>query len=505
METIQTKSKGRIRHCYPRAEVYHRFIHDDTYVYHKQNNPVWAKGNIIKVGSLLAEPKLLNIKECWGYHKEGCLAIIDRNAKRILIKVTYDKHVWDLTHSIPNDYEIFYTDESIPSYDILTNDEELFKLHLKYCVKSFIEQLYPIYNILNNKRKTIHFTIEDIFKYNTWNDERIYYKHIDYYCIYSFVKRHKINKYPWYKESFGFEASIKGNTYRSSTKITVPSLQKIINNTVFTPKEKLLVEQRYFWTKYRNGNSISFKNVVENWNKEYTSSELLYWFNKHNIRCYEAWVKPGKWTEAIKFLVECSKKTYAKYISEQIERSNKNYQEALKKLREKNIVDLEAWRKGQTQYYRKVEYERFILPRRRNSDGRWVVTSILEGSNLKFPVVQLRLILKDTTIQTSRGASVSLEDGIKLYRMFMIGRNNAPDRTYWDTKDFGNVKVGIYNLRRITYTDKYDSNHNPLGHKDWLIQIGCHDIWLEEVMDFIRYYRLERQFGIAEQKKIMLK
>lgn len=34
MEDAESKiKKGHIRHCYPRREVYHRFIHDNNYYY----------------------------------------------------------------------------------------------------------------------------------------------------------------------------------------------------------------------------------------------------------------------------------------------------------------------------------------------------------------------------------------------------------------------------------------------------------------------------------------
>lgn len=45
MESAELKSNRRVRHCYPRSEVYHRWVHDETLVYHSQSLPVWGKYN----------------------------------------------------------------------------------------------------------------------------------------------------------------------------------------------------------------------------------------------------------------------------------------------------------------------------------------------------------------------------------------------------------------------------------------------------------------------------
>ena len=41
--------KGRIRHCYPRKEVYHRWIHDSEYVYSNQAYAISGKGNYLRM------------------------------------------------------------------------------------------------------------------------------------------------------------------------------------------------------------------------------------------------------------------------------------------------------------------------------------------------------------------------------------------------------------------------------------------------------------------------
>ena len=44
MESAELKENGkRVRHCFPRQEVYHRWIHDDTYVYSNKRYIVSGK------------------------------------------------------------------------------------------------------------------------------------------------------------------------------------------------------------------------------------------------------------------------------------------------------------------------------------------------------------------------------------------------------------------------------------------------------------------------------
>ena len=44
MESAELKENGkRVRHCFPRQEVYHRWIHDDTYVYSNKSYIVSGK------------------------------------------------------------------------------------------------------------------------------------------------------------------------------------------------------------------------------------------------------------------------------------------------------------------------------------------------------------------------------------------------------------------------------------------------------------------------------
>ena len=82
-----------------------------------------------------------------------------------------------------------------------------------------------------------------------------------------------------------------------------------------------------------------------------------------------------------------------------------------------------------------------------------------------------------------------------MYKFFNNLRSIDKDATQWTTSDFGNIKVGIYNLRFIQYKEKTTAN-KTLDYKEWLIQIGCHSLWLDDINNFIQYYHLEKEFGL---------
>ena len=85
-----------------------------------------------------------------------------------------------------------------------------------------------------------------------------------------------------------------------------------------------------------------------------------------------------------------------------------------------------------------------------------------------------------------------------MYKLFNKLIQSKPKEILFTSNDFGNVNVGIYNLRFIAYKDKIDKNKNNLNHKEWVIQIGCHDLWLDDINEFIHYYKLEDKFGLTK-------
>lgn len=67
-----------------------------------------------------------------------------------------------------------------------------------------------------------------------------------------------------------------------------------------------------------------------------------------------------------------------------------------------------------------------------------------------------------------------------------------------------NIICGDYKLLRIFKGRKFKdsqisvppSSRDYLDKIDWCIVVGCHYIWYEDILDFIKYYKLEKDFGI---------
>lgn len=57
-------------------------------------------------------------------------------------------------------------------------------------------------------------------------------------------------------------------------------------------------------------------------------------------------------------------------------------------------------------------------------------------------------------------------------------------------------KVGLYNLRSIEFRQKQTDNHKLLDKLEYVVVIGCHHIWIDDFMSFVKYYNLEDKFGI---------
>lgn len=486
MESAELKSKKRVRHCYPRKELYHIFIHDDKYTYSPANrHQISSKGNYLVIGDIGRYKSIEDIESFWFFIRDNLIAIIDRDNKRIIISTKYSYFVHELRDAIPNDYTIYYTNDTIQEHNILSNTEECLRIHSKYILEEYVDNsLCRYYSILYGYKQNLY---GDISKENNC------YYHNE---ILKFIKNNNIKKYKFYKECFNETHYLRIYIGWSSKliKIKLPTLYQVVHNTFFTKKQKLFLEQKYFWTKYCYTNSIPFKDVVTYWNQEITEEQAKRYLdlrlNASNIILENC----TTWNDYIKQSIEVIRKIHNNHIKDNINKSNKNREEALEKLNKLNNSSIDDWREHKIKNNNIVEYERYIV-NGRNKNGIWIKDK-LYGKNFKFNNTQLRLSKDGKTIETSRHCTVPLDEGIKMYKMFIIGRNNNPDRTSWTTSDFGNVKVGIYNLRFITYKDKASDTGKSLGYKEWCIQIGCHSLWLDDVIDFIKYYHLEDKFGI---------
>lgn len=497
--------KCRIRHCYPRREVYHRWIHSPEYVYSDHECLVSGKFNYLRCRNIGKFVKDEDIKETWSYHKQFIIAVIDRENKKICISTKYYKWYMELVKSLPDDYEIFLCLDTIPCFDILTAEkrEILCKEHLRTATSIYTEHiLTPFYNVLEGK-KVLHRDINNLPSYYCYCGKKLNKEY-----IYNFVKKYKVKRYSWYKESLNPEFKLH-NYYPDSWSvltIELPSVKKILTGTVFTKYQKELFEKRYFYTKYCFGKGISFKDVERYWNvpcdhstaKAFFDKRHCYWLDDYDNGC-------KTWNNFVIRFNQVDKNRYEVYIEEQVKKSNENLLEAQRQaalmLNGSRPVDL--WRENNTRQLstKGVKYRKFVRPVSRNKYGHWIDAYIYAGNNITFENIQLRLTKDRKYIETSRNASVPYDSAKELWHKFIIWINsNNVAKNPWFTFGDKNIKVGIYNLRFIRYRMKCTDNgkilydENGKSTLDWLIQIGCHSIWLTDVLDFINYYKLEKDF-----------
>lgn len=490
--------KGRIRHCYPRSEVYHRWIHSPEYVYAANGSLISGKYNYLRCQDIGKLVKDEDIKEVWNYHKQYVIAVIDRDKKKICVSVKYTKWYVELLNALSDDYEIFWCSGEIPTPNILSftpeDKEILCKEHFKYVIEKYTEDvLRPFYNALNG-RLILHSNIDNL------HTKPIYigFKYPTYDGITLFVKKYRIRLYSWFKESLNpkFKLQTYWPSNWDSITVEIPSIKKILNDTIFTKTQKEYLRKKYFYTKYCYGRGIPFKDVERFWNVEVLSQEMYDYFNKHNIYWLDTYRDATciTWNDYIIRSYQIEEKHHCKYIQDNIAISNNNRKEAEAKAQSQITQELliESWRKGEPIKQGRIYFREFCPPRHKNQRGFWK-DSYIYCSDIGFKNTQLKLV-GENLVTTSRNASVPLSSAIAAFHLFdsCVETYKLIGKTSFEFSD--RFKVGIYNLRDIQLTEKYTDKGERLGYIAWLIRIGCHNLWADDIMNFIRYYNLEDQF-----------
>ena len=100
MESAEQKTKKRVRHLFPRKEIYHRFVHSDEYAY-TPNKGIRCSciGNYLVGGIIPKHSTIQDFEEMWCFNSTRIIAIIDRINKRILINTSFTNHTWELEKS----------------------------------------------------------------------------------------------------------------------------------------------------------------------------------------------------------------------------------------------------------------------------------------------------------------------------------------------------------------------------------------------------------------------
>lgn len=454
--------KERIAHKFTQGAGIHEGIHRDEWGYFDSNyHPYcFAYGYFFHRGKALGEKLTLDyIKDNWDKEKwyrgigESCMAIVDRKRKIALIKqdTEYD---WQIEKGLPCGYKIYFTDEPIPVYDITTPKQRkiLIKLHLKYLIKRWLDTYKEEFKVLNSISKVISYYGNYDNYYNTYTiRKRNEYRNqiLDMMAANRWLPKYKpLNDKPCFVGNY---------------KVDFPSLDTIVQQSLFNEEERIKIQQCLFYTAYCRYRDISWKELVKNWSDE--------WKDK-TIKADEAAAKAFE-IRAKKFN-EISKRNEAKARAE----SDNN---------------LEYWRKAEKcldinwiEYYANYR-ERTVTP----------ITRTIYNS---FRFTQLRLKPgRPNWVETSRGALVPLEAAINLFnRLYKDYMLSGKTRFEFKRDEF---KVGSFQVTLMEYVRKTNcANHYTSPTPEWRFQIGCHSLWFDDIKDFARYYNLQDRLSFPLDK-----
>lgn len=510
----------RIRHAYPRKEVYHRWIHSPEYVYDNNNYQISGKEDYLRIGDIGKERSILLIERDVDYG-DSTFAVIDRDNNRILVSDKYPKFALEVLHSLPDEYEVFRCHGRIPCHDILSEEhtELLCKIHLEYVIRYYMSRyLYPYYAALEGKN-ILHSDIDVDTNKDAIKSRIIIRKNND---ILTFIKKYKIKQYDWYNKTLN--SNYKLNIYYpdcdSIINISLPTVKQLVTGTIFNKKQIELFKRKYFYTNYCYGRGIKYKDVDKYWNKtvsplnadspndnnsydltykqvtKFLRGNFIYW----NDNSYNNTLVT--WNDYIILTNKEEKERETKRIKENVEKSKQNKLKAYEKL--KKYVDndcLKNWRDNITLHTRNyVEYSKFITPNYINKRGSWITEKLYIKPGYCFDNIQLKLC--GNNVVTSNNDSVSMDEVIKCYKLLQTCRekyNKDGQINFSFVKQ--NVHIGPYGLIKISYETKYTNSGVPLPITTWLVRIGCNNIWLDDFEDFVHYYNLEEKFGIKRDNK----
>ena len=487
-------SNTRVRHLYSYMDGLHRFIHSDKLVIY---NSSYRRG-YVGYGNYLYELRSsvndcchVTAKEFYYSHKYCCVAIIDRENKRIQIKHNTYNVYW-LTNACPEGYEISYSLDYLSTDYVVNNrnDEEYCERWCRYLLHKHFNELYQEYAIVNNKINTIRV----VYSYNKVTTIVHILKQLDI-----LIKKYKIKQYDWYNipliHKYTQAYYYKGWLKQYYTIDKIPTIKQLYNGTFFTKKEQLYIIQRSFWTWFCRNKGISFKSVQDNWNKTNLSEDIIKDYDLDSNSTWNDYIRyRSRAIDEANFNVEKLNKI----------KSNQNREKALQEVLQSDSI-INIWRSDNSNStYIKITYSKWCRKSYQSPYKHWqVVTEHIYIGQL-LDNVQLKYNRNNNTIITSKYAFVKLDDVIKAWNLFCKFKDNYIAYHGEITKDVlvsinlrdKGYKISIYPLNGIFYKEKCTDFKNPLGYKEWLVVIGCHYIWIDDFINFVKYYNLERYFNI---------
>lgn len=384
--------------------------------------------------------------------KDTCMAVIDRKRMIAVIKQGTE-YCYAIERGLPEGYTIYKTDSSIPIYDITNpkNKKVLINMYMKFLIIRYLNTFRDEFKILNTISKVIHG-----YSYYANGREDLLKKINELIARYKFIPKCKpLSDKPYYHD-YG--------------KIPFPSVNTILNNSIFNNEEKEYIRKCKFYTKFCLHKGISWKELNKKWSDEYIA---------------EVEAKDKVEEEAFKVRAEKAKK--------QAE-LNRKTAETIK------CNTVSDWRNGnRNKVVKWIDYYADHSTRTIKQVKRTVYSD-------NFPNTQLRLKPgKPNWVETSRGALVPLETAInvfnRLYTDYILS-----GKTEFKFKR-GEFRIGSFCVSSISYEDKffdiikcgYDEPEKS-GYKEWKFCIGCHILWFDDIKDFARYYNLQDKLSFPLNK-----
>lgn len=490
-------STNRKRYIVDFHEGLHHFVHSGDLVIHngrKHESYVGFGNCLYNIKTRLKD--ISNREDAWLYHMgrgDYCIAVIDREKKRICISDRH-YHTYYLKQAVPDDWEVTYVNGSVKAFYLLgkSNNYAFCKAVCEWIVNKFCDTYGEEYAVLYKHKQTIN---KDICIPAIGMEYRSTIKLL--------LDKYNLAEFWFYKEAITdnvFVDYYQGWRRKFFSLTKVPTIEEIYENRIFSKDEKLYIIQRKFYTDFCRGFGISFSDVVKHWEDKDGMSVLMpVLANKYEH------LKPN-WKEAIIANARQQDACGENFVIRSNAESKENKDKAILAHIAANtgIKDLlTAWRENDIKVPFTVTYKSYKVTNH-PSKGRYVCARWVDKKetiyNLPFKYVQLKYDADKEIITTSKGAKVRLNDAILLWKVYKRTLENNKINIQPPTTDFiaihlanKNIKCGIYNVTGIYHNLKRDDGDNCPRYA-WNVVIGCHTIWIDDFINFIKYYKLQKYF-----------
>lgn len=517
---METRTTKRIRHIFNKEELYHTFVYRDEYsICRSQSTPMTAIYDFLFAGQHDEVKHIENKSDAYNLIRgkiysyfdwsKYCIAVINRKDKVLVVSDKYLSHKWNLECSLPNKSEwlILIHHGHITNPNIAKGNyrKQLIRKYFEYVIVRYVSSV--LYKFRLAYTDANYCGIHNEHKDTDYDRivEKINYDVKFFKPSKTLLNTHIVDNYKGTYYS-GYSWS-QNDTIRLSRK-QIPTINQILNGKLFDKEHQLIYDKKMFYSRYCRGTRVGFtyKQVNNLYNTKVYNDKLIRKITNVDggkiAKWYNALPKEHKptWHQIIKNFYEDFQAAIDDTNKINRAKSLNNKRQAERKLVEinksNNIVN--AWREGKNHAHENVVFITCVDSTIHHA-GYWQHSELYKHT---FNNTQLKL--KDNnTIATSRYGYVPLHDAIRLYKLFVT--DTTKEGVVQAIKDKDSVTInfenfnflcGNYKLNWFKYTNKVTDTNVPLNYKEWCVCIGCHHIWIDDFIDFVHYYHLEKDFGI---------